>query len=153
MIMRVPVEIFVTNKRLNYRDLSMVSDAPEAKESTNSFSGFMDVKGDNCLLDYEEVFDDGEVASTTVMVKNGSALISRRGDINTNLVFMQGESCDCVCHNGYRNLNLRVNTKKIKSDLCRLGGKLSIDYTIEIMGNLAEKNSFCVSVCPSDSVS
>jgi len=34
-----------------------------------------------------------------------------------------------------------------------LGGKLSIDYTVDIMGSMAEKNTMCLSVCPIESVS
>lgn len=151
--MKLPVEIMVTNKKLNYRDMCVAGDIPEPRESTESYTGYMVVRGKKVHIDYDEVFDDGAIAKTSVMLENGTALISHRGEINTNLVFRQGESCDCVCHNGYRHLNLRVNTKRLKSDLCPLGGKLKIDYTIEIMGNLAEKNSICVSVCPSDSAS
>lgn len=151
--MKVPVEIMVTNKKLNYRDMTVAGDMPEPGERTESFTGFMDIRGKKVHINYDEVYDDGEKASTSVMLENGMALISHRGEINTNLVFRQGSSCDCVCYNGYRHLNLRVNTKNIKSDLCPLGGKLKIDYTIEIMGNLAEKNSICLSVCPADSAS
>lgn len=151
--MKMPVEIMVTNKKLNYRDMCVAGDVPEAHESCESYSGFMIINGEKLSLNYDEIFDDGVTASTSVMLQNGVVLISHRGDINTNLVFLPGDSCDCVCHNGYRNMNLRVNTKSLNSDIGPLGGKLKIDYTIEIMGNLAEKNSMCVSVCPADSAS
>ncbi len=151
--MKMPVEIMVTNKKLNYRDMCVAGDIPEAHESTESYNGFMVINGEKLSLDYDEVFDDGITASTSVMLQNGVALISHRGEINTNLVFLPGDSCDCVCNNGYRTMNLRVNTESLKSNIGPLGGKLKIDYTIEIMGNVAEKNSICVSVCPSDSAS
>lgn len=153
MIMKLPVEITVTNRKLNYRDMVAAGDIPEPRESAQKYRGYMVIKGKRLSIDYDELFEDGESASTSVMVEKGMALISRRGDINTNLVFRKGESCDCVCHNGYRNMNLRVNTKSLDSNLGPLGGKLNIDYTIEIMGNVAEKNSICVSVFPSDSAS
>ncbi len=151
--MKLPVEIMVTNKRLDYRDMNITGDIPEPRESTDSYTGYMVVKGKRISIDYSEDYDDGERLDTSVMINDGVALISRRGDINTNLVFRAGQSCDCICDNGYRQMSLRVNTKKMSSDIGPLGGKLKIDYTIEIMGNLAEKNSICVSVCPSDSAS
>ena len=144
--MKLPVEIMVTNKKLNYRDLYTAGDVPEAHESTESYNGFMSIKGEKLSLDYDEVYEGGLTASTSVVVQDGVVLISHRGEINTNLVFLPGDSCDCVCHNGYRNMNLRVNTKSLNSNIGPLGGKLNIDYTIEIMGNLAEKNSMCVYV-------
>lgn len=151
--MKLPVEIMVTNKRLDFRDLSGPGDCPEPIESTDSFTGYMVVTGKRVSIDYREDFDDGEMADTSVMLKDGVALISRRGEINTNLVFEAGKSLECICDNGYRPVSLRVNTKRLTSDIGPLGGKLKIDYTIEIMGNLAEKNSICVSVCPADSAS
>lgn len=151
--MKLPVEIMVTNKRLDYRDLNTSGDIPEPRESTDSFTGYMVVNGKRVSIDYTEDFDDGEHLDTSVMLKDGVALISKRGDINTNLVFKAGQSCDCICYNGYRQMSLRVNTHKMSSDIGPLGGKLTIDYTVEIMGNLAEKNSICVSVCPTDAVS
>lgn len=151
--MKIPVEIMVTRKKMDYRDIHSVSDVPEPKESMDSYNGYMVIKGKNIAIDYSEELEDGVKLDTSVMYEKGVALISRRGDINTNLVFNPGKSCDCVCHNGYRHMNLRVNTKKLSSDIGLLGGKLKIDYTVEILGNLAEKNSICVSVCPADSVS
>lgn len=151
--MRLPVEITVTNKKLNYRDMCAADDTPEPRESARNYSGYMVVRGKKIRLNYFEFYDDGAFSNTSVMLENGFALISQRGEVNTNLVFRQGESCDCVCQNDYGNLNLRVNTERLKSDICSLGGKLKIDYTIEIMGNLTEKNSICLSVCPAESVS
>ncbi len=151
--MKFPVEILVTNKRLDYKDLSYRGDIPEPRESTDSFTGYMEIKGKDIAINYTEDYEDGELLQTSVMLNNGIALISRRGDIHTNLVFSQGKSCECICDNGYRQMSLRVNTQKMSSDIGKLGGKLKIDYTVEIMGNLAEKNSMCVSVCPTDSVS
>lgn len=151
--MKMPVEIMVTNKKLNYRDMCVAGDIPEAHENTESYNGFMEIKGEKLSLDYTESFDDGVTANTSVILQNGAALICHRGEISTNLVFLPGDSCDCICNNGYRIMNLRVNTKSLHSDIGPLGGKLNIDYTIEIMGNVAEKNSICVSVCPADSAS
>ncbi len=152
--MRFPVEIMITNKKLSYRDMITPGDIPEPHESVESFEGYMNVKGKRLTIDYKEYFDDGEIADTSVMLEDDLALISRRSDeMITNLVFRQGAVYDCVCYNGYRNMNLRVSTRRMKSDMSAIGGKLNIDYTIEILGNLAETNSICVSVCPTDSVS
>lgn len=151
--MKLPVEIQITNKKLSYRDMSVPGDIPEPRESTGSYRGYMQVSGKRVSIDYSEDGGDGEKLDTSVIFKDGVALISRRGELNTNLVFSPGRSCDCMCDNGCRQMSLRVNTKRLSSDIGRLGGKLKIDYTVEIMGNLAEKNSICVSVCPSGSAS
>lgn len=152
--MKLPVEILITNKKLSYRDMITAGDIPEPHESVECFQGLMDVKHKRLTIDYKEYFDDGETADTSVILEDDLALISRRSDeLITNLVFRQGAVYDCVCYNGYRNMSLRVNTKSMKSDIGPLGGKLKIDYSIEILGNLAETNSICVSVCPADSVS
>lgn len=151
--MKLPVEIKVTNKRLDFKDLSRCEDFPEPVESTDSYTGYMEVTRKKVSIAYSESFDDGEREDTNVLLKDGVALISRRGAVRTNLVFEQGRTLDCICDNGYAPVSLRVNTKSMSSDIGPLGGKLKIDYTIEIMGSLAEKNSICVSVCPEGSAS
>lgn len=151
--MKLPVEIQITNKRLSYREIGMPCDVPEPRESTDLYSGYMRVSGRNISIDYQENGGNGEKLDTSVIFKDGIALISRRGETRTNLVFSPGKSCDCMCDNGTGHMSLRVSTKKLSSDIGRLGGKLKIDYTVEIMGSVAEKNSMCVSVCPSGSAS
>ena len=146
--MKTPVDITVTNKRLSYEDLCSPADVPEPYQSASSYKGYMAIKGKRLSLDYDEPDCGGKTARTRVVLEDGVALISRRADTNTNLIFRQGASCDCVFDGGVNPMSLRVKTNSLRSDLGPLGGKLNIDYTIEIMGNLAEKNSICVSVCP-----
>lgn len=153
MIMKIPVEIMVTNKRLDYRDISTLSDAVDPKETVDNFNGFMEINGQSFVIEYTEEYDGFNDMETSVMYENGVALISRRGEINTNLVFVPDSPCECVYYSGYRQLSLRVTTKKLSTDIGALGGKLKIDYTVDIMGNMAEKNTICVSVCPIESVS
>lgn len=151
--MKIPVEILVTNKRLDYRDITTLSDAVDPKETVSGFSGFMEIEENGFSLEYTEELDGFNELETSVIYKNGTALISRRGDVNTNLVFVPGASCDCVYYSGYRQFSLRVTTKNLSTDIGVLGGKLSIDYTVDIMGSMAEKNTMCLSVCPIESVS
>lgn len=153
MIMKVPVEILVTNKRLDYRDIVSLSDAVDPKETISGFSGYMETNANGFSLEYSEDIDGFNELETSIIYRNGVALISRRGDINTNLVFVPHTSCDCVYYSGYRQLSLRVTTKNLTTDIGALGGKLSIDYTVDIMGSMAEKNTMCLSVCPIESVS
>jgi|GEM_PF-618869 len=158
MIKRTPVDIMVTNKKLSYNDYASPSDAPEPRQSAFCYKGYMAIKGKRLSIDYDEPTGHGIKAQTRVVLEDGVALISRRespekacpdwAGTNTNLIFRQGESCDCVFETPYSPMNLRVKTKSLQSDLGPLGGKLNIDYTIEIMGNLAERNSICVAVCP-----
>ena len=151
--MKIPVEILVTNKRLDFRDISGISDAVDPKETLDSFSGFMEINDKGFVIEYTEDPDGESELETSVIYENGVALISRRGEINTNLVFIPHNSCECIYYSGYRQLSLRVFTRKLDTDISALGGKFSVDYTVDIMGNMAEKNSMCVSVCPIESVS
>lgn len=151
--MKIPVEIMVSNKRLDYRELVGISDIPEPKESVDSYVGHLSLNNQGFSLSYLEANDGFGRIETNVIYKNGYVLLIRRGDIDTNLVFIEGKSCDCACYAERRQFNLRVSTKELKSDISVLGGKLTIDYTVDIMGNVAEKNTLCVSLCPVDSVS
>lgn len=151
--MKIPVEIMVSTSRLDYRDPTVIGDRGEPKESMDSYNGILDIKGKSYTLSYVEELDNGIVLDTSVMYKDGIALISRRSDINTNLVYNVEKPCDCVYNSGNKQFNLRVRTTRIKSDICNMGGKLFIDYTVDIMGNVAEKVGICISVCPTESAS
>ena len=49
-------------------------------------------------------------------------------------------------------MQLRVSTKSLDCDITELGGKLNIDYTVEIVGNVAEQSKLTLSVAPDSSV-
>lgn len=53
---------------------------------------------------------------------------------------------------GYFPMQLRVSTKSLDCDITELGGKLNIDYTVEIVGNVAEQSKLTLSVAPDSSV-
>lgn len=151
--MKTIVDIRIDNKKVVFRDFGVPGDIPEPRETSESFLGNLDVTEDGIKIYYHEIYDNGETVESTIIIKDDIAMVSYKGDCDINLVFKQGEACDCFWNDGYKSMSVRVKTKSLKSDLCSLGGRLEIDYSIEIMGNLVETNVFSVSVYPVSSIS
>ena len=63
-----------------------------------------------------------------------------------------GKAHTCICDTGFFPLQMRIYTKKLSNSLSLDGGRLDIDYTVEIVGNLAEQNRLSVSVAPDKSI-
>lgn len=151
--MRYPVEITVTNKRTDYRDMRSTDDVPETREDTNKYHGYMEIKRKEIAIHYIEAFNRAFMLSTSVFQYGDVVVINHFGSFNTSLVFRNGGSCDCAYDAGYFTMMLRVNTQRLESNLCKLGGKIEMEYTLEVMGNLAERNVMSLSVYPLESAS
>ena len=64
------------------------------------------------------------------------------------MVFDTEKSYSCIYHNGNMPMQLKVSTKSLRNGLTEQGGKIDIDYTVEIVGNLAEHTKMSFSVLP-----
>ena len=151
--MKIPVEVMVSNKRFDYREVSSVGEIPTPKESSEYFVGDLKLNSEGFNLIYTEDNDGFDVVETSVIYKNGMVVLRHGGDINSSLVFVKGKSCDCFYPSGGKQYSVCVTTHNISSDIGILGGRIIIDYTVDIMGNRAEKNTLCLSLCPLNRVS
>lgn len=151
--MKFPVEVTLTNKRLDYRDLRSTDDVPEPHTDTYRYSGYMEIKGKKIAIHYMDIFDEIGLFQKSVFVNDDVVVATHLGNAAGSFVFRTGQSCDCVFDDGFFTLPLRISTKSMESDLCKLGGKLKVDYTVEFMGHIAEKNVMCLSVFPIDGAS
>lgn len=146
--MKFPVEVTLTNKRLDYRDLRSTDDVPEPRTDTCRYGGYMEVKGKKIEIHYTDFFDERGLFQKSVFVNGDVVVMSHLGDAVGSFVFRTGQSCDCIFDDGLFTVPLRISTGSLESDLCKLGGKLKVDYTVELMGRIAEKNIMCLSVFP-----
>lgn len=148
--MKIPIDISIRSERITAEMLDFKPDAPE----TDVFrvSGFMKKTKNGLKLEYSEGSGEEKVFTTICTINEDTVSLSRVGELNSHMVFMRGKAHNCICDTGIFPLQMRISTKKLLNSLTLEGGKLDIDYTVEIVGNLAEKNRLTVSVSPDKSV-
>ena len=97
--------------------------------------------------EYDE--DDPRVAHTAVLkVEPGKVTMMRAGSA-TRLILEEGRRHLCVYDTGFGALSVGVFTSKLSSSLDRRGGKLKVQYTLDIDSNLSSCNELEVRVRPS----
>lgn len=147
--MKIPVDINVKFERTDFSNLRNVADTPAPTVVESCYKGVMSVSKKALMLEYEEGTDfNGERLRTVVSSFGDVVSISRSGGFNSSFVFEEGKFCDCMCETGFMPMSLRVHTKRLVNGLSPDGGKLELNYTVEIVGNLAESSSFELSFAP-----
>ncbi|MBQ0109964.1 MAG: DUF1934 domain-containing protein [Clostridiales bacterium] len=146
---KIPVDIRVRSERLT-ADLSRSGN--ELIPETDEFlvGGVLKKVKGGLRLQYEE--DGGNVVTTIDCFDDAFVSLSRIGETRSYMAFTENKSMDCICDTGFFPIQLRVTTQKLQNTLTRDGGNVDIEYSVEILGSLAEKNRLSLSVSPDISV-
>ena len=102
---------------------------------------------DGYRLSYEETELTGmEGTTTTFQIQGPRVTLMRTGIVCSQMVFEQGRRHHSLYSTPYGNLEVGISTSRLYSTISPEGGKLEIDYSIEIDHALAGRNSFRISV-------
>lgn len=98
-------------------------------------------------LTYEESELTGMEGTTTVFQIQGPRVtLLRTGSVCSQMVFEEGRRHLSLYSTPYGTLEVGVSTSRLCSTISSQGGKLEIDYSIEIDHALAGCNAFRISV-------
>ena len=148
--MKIPIDIHVRSERFS-SDLAKRGIKADIPETDDFFiSGTMKNTKSGLQIRYTE--EDGAVTTLIDVFNDETVTVNRMGPMNSHMVFADGKAYTCICNTGFFPLQMRICTNKLENTLSMDGGKLDIDFTVEIVGNLAEKNRLTVSVCPDKSI-
>jgi len=149
---KIPINIQIESERI-YSDLGR-GQAPEPETSSFSINGFLKKTKQGLQVEYIEPEHSGMGDTVTTISTLGERVISvnRVGNLSSHMVFEEGKCHTCIYDTGIFPMQLRVCTKQLQNSLTLQGGKINIDYSVEIVGNLAEKNKLSVSIYPDESV-
>ncbi|MBO5869133.1 MAG: DUF1934 domain-containing protein [Clostridia bacterium] len=146
--MKIPIDIRVRVERIS-ADLSRRGEErPEIEDFT--VSGTMKKTKGGVRIEYTE--DEHQTTTTIDTFEDEMVTINRVGPINSNMVFADGRSYTCIYNTGFLPIQMRIRTKSLDNSLTIDGGKLDIAYTVEIVGNLAERSHLTFSVSPDISI-
>lgn len=154
--MKIPINIKIDSERI-YSDLGIRSgqEAPGPEMSSMHVNGFMKKTKQGIQVEYTENEESGmgnTVTTISTLGNNRVVSVNRVGQLNSHMIFEEGKCHTCIYDTGFFPMQLRVCTKELTNNLSIQGGKINIDYSVEIVGNLAEQNKLSVSVSPDKSV-
>lgn len=98
-------------------------------------------------LSYEESELTGMEGTTTVFqVEPEKVTLLRLGSVQSEMVFEEGRRHMSLYSTPYGNMEIGVRARRLNSTLELTGGRLEIDYDIEINHMLAGQSLFCIDV-------
>lgn len=146
--MKIPIDIRVRVERTTPDPLRR----GEEHSETDDFcvSGTMKKTSNGLRIEYTE--DNSDTTTIIDAYNDDTVSVNRVGPINSHMVFADGKAHTCIYNTGFFPVHMRIRTKSLKSSLTMDGGRLDVDYTVEIVGNLAEKSRLSFSVSPDISI-
>ena len=147
--MKIPVDIRVRSERIHQTLLPNGENGNKSETDDFIVSGTMKKTKSGFRIEFNE---ENDTVTTIINTVGGTVSVNRLGPLNSHMVFADGKAHTCICDTGFFPLHMRVRTKKLENSLSLDGGKLDIDYSVEIVGNLAERNRLTFSVYPDKSI-
>lgn len=126
---RVTVESVICDREVG------VSEGFEQCE--NEYTALFAERGGVMRISYGEQSDSGEI-KTDITLADGRVRVHRSGAIESDFLFIEGQRTSSLYKIPPYSFDAEINTKKIRNNLTRLGGKLTIIYDMTVGG--AEKN-------------
>lgn len=106
-------------------------------------------KGDSRYIVYKEYDTEDRNASHTSVLKvegNSKITLMRGGGQNTRLVLENGKRHLCPYDTDYGCMMVGIFTSRMKSELDDLGGRVEINYTLDINSTLSSLNEVLITV-------
>lgn len=99
------------------------------------------------FCDYEESELTGlQGTDTSIEIGKDYVSLIRCGAVNSQLLFMEGRKTSSLYSMPFGELMIDVYTKKLNIDINDSGGKILVDYSIDINNSAAGINNFEISI-------
>lgn len=79
---------------------------------------------------------------TTVEIANDYVSLTRRGTVNSQMLFVPGRKTSSLYSMPFGELTIDIHTKELFSDIDDTGGRLKVEYIIDINNTSSGKNTF-----------
>ena len=111
--------------------------ADGTERCTNEYIATIAERGGLMRLSYQEKSEGGPIKSD-ITVADGHVRVRRTGAIESDFLFVEGDKTTSLYKIPPYAFDTEIFTKKIRNNLTRCGGKLTIIYDMTVGG--AEKN-------------
>ncbi len=104
-------------------------------------------KGDNYFITYKETEITGmEGTTTTLKVGKDKVTLMRFGENNSQLIFEKGQKHLCHYETPHGSFTVGVFTNIMDVSVNDKGGKIEVDYSLQIDQMQTVNNDFCVQI-------
>lgn len=99
------------------------------------------------FCEYEESEITG-LGGTKTSIEIGSDYVSltRRGTVNSQMLFMEGRKTTSLYAMPFGELTIDIHTKSLTSNIGDCGGRLLVDYIIDINNASSGRNTFDITI-------
>ena len=123
-------------------------DTPETVELITRGT-MMDRNGKYALSYTETELSGTPGVVTTFFIPNPQRVVlTREGPVQSRMVFSEGVKDESLYDLGFGGLLVGICASKIDVDLSAKGGRLRLDYTVEIEQSVTSRNSYEILVTP-----
>ncbi len=99
------------------------------------------------FIDYKESELTGlEGTDTSIEVGSNYISLRRCGTVNTHMLFMKDRKTSSFYSTPYGDMQIDIFTKKLNIDISQNGGRLDVDYFIDINNVSTGKNNFEIEI-------
>ena len=118
---------------------------PDATELMTE--GTMVLTEDGMVLSYQESQLTGmEGTTTTFEVKGPRVILTRRGTVNSQMVFEEGKQHTSLYETPFGELSVDIQTSQLRHNLTEQGGVMEIRYSIAVEHTVTGRNCFKIRV-------
>ena len=125
---------------------------PEKNTFEMVANGFLTLTDERVEVEYNETELTGMDGSTTTIsfARNDPGVVTmlRCGTVSTALVFEEEKRHLCAYDTGVLPFELCIYTKSVKNGITEAGGRLELQYLVEIRGAKAEQTKCVVEIRP-----
>lgn len=109
--------------------------------------GSMEFTKEGILLTYRETELTGmEGTTTTFEVKGPRVILTRTGNVNSQMVFEEGKQHTSLYETPFGELSVDIQTQTLKHNLSERGGVMEIRYSIAVEHTVTGRNCFKIRV-------
>ena len=104
-------------------------------------------KGGNYYISYKESELTGlGNTTTTLKIEENKVTVMRFGDLSSHMIFEAGQKHISYYDMGFGSLTVGVSTRSIDKKFDDAGGKMRIDYAMEINNAVAGESALCMDI-------
>lgn len=150
--MKKNVSIDIVSKQFKLEGDFFTPQNDDEKEEKIEISteGVLSLEDGKLSLSYDETELTGMEGAHTVLEftteEPGTVTMTRSGSASTSMIFKENSRCMSTYETGVFPLEMCITTKSVENSLDINGGKIIIDYTVEIHGVCMERTYLTVTV-------
>ncbi len=135
------------NYMISIKGIQTYEDSDDKSDISFLTEASLEMQDGVYFIDYKESEITGlEGTDTCIEVGSNYVSLMRKGTVNTHMLFMKDRKTSSYYTTPYGDMQIDIFTKNLNIDLTTDGGKLDVDYFIDINNVSTGKNKFQIEI-------